>query len=318
MDRELTSSQQAERNAVSGRCVRRLKKTSRLKTETDLVLKFWGVRGSTPTPHAENLGFGGNTPCIEIRSGNDIVVIDAGTGLRMLGRALMEEFAPNPVSLHLLLSHFHWDHIQGLPFFNPAYNPVNDLRIYSGATNGNLQQILEGHMVAPYFPVAFRELAAARGFYDIGHKEPARIGSLTIHSFPLNHPQGAAGYRIESPQGVVVYASDLEHGNAKLDATLRDFATGADVLIFDAMYTPEEYDSHKGWGHSTWLEGTRVARDARVNQLVLFHHEPWHTDVICEQIVENACEQFANTTGATEGSSIRLAGAAVPSIVSGA
>jgi len=172
-------------------------------------------------------------------------------------------------------------------------------------------------MLPPYFPVDLGELAAARNFNDIG-KDPLKIGSLTIHTFPMNHPQGASGYRIESPQGVVVYASDLEHGNSKLDSTLRDYATGADVLIFDAMYTPEEYEKHKGWGHSTWLEGTRVAQDAGAGQLVLFHHEPWHTDRMSEQIVEDACEHFENTTGATEGQSIRLASTSVPSIASGA
>jgi len=293
-----------------------LKKTSRLKTGNDLIVKFWGVRGSTPTPQVENLGFGGNTPCIEIRYGNDIVVVDAGTGVRTLGRSLSEEFAREPISLHLLLSHFHWDHIQGLPFFNPAYNPGNDLRIYSGVTTGNLREVLEGHMVPPYFPVSFDVLAAVRAVQDIG-KDPMKIGAMSIHSFPMNHPQGASGYRIESPQGVVVYASDLEHGNPKLDSTLRDYAAGADLLIFDAMYTPEEYESHKGWGHSTWLEATHVARDAGVEQLVLFHHEPWHSDRICEQIVENACERFENTIGAAEGLSVRLARAPIPSIASG-
>jgi len=169
-----------------------------------------------------------------MRSGSDVIILDAGTGLRVLGRSLLQEFASDPIRLHLFLTHFHWDHIQGLPFFAPAYSRDNMVRFYSGATDGNLREILGGHMTAPYFPVQFQELLAIRSCRDIRH-ESVKIGSITVHPFPMNHPQGASGYRIETESGVVVYASDLEHGDPKLDGTLRDFASGADVLISDAM-----------------------------------------------------------------------------------
>ena len=290
-----------------------------MKSEDELLLKFWGVRGSTPTPQAENLEFGGNTPCVEVRSGSDVLILDAGTGLRMLGRALTEENPEKPIVLNVFLTHFHWDHIQGLPFFSPAYGDANALTYYSGTAGKNLRTILDGHMAAPYFPVQFQELVACRSFRAVGN-EPVKIGSMSVTAFPLNHPQGAAGYRIESPQGVIVYATDLEHGDTKLDSVLRDHATGADVLIFDSQYTPEEYEQHRGWGHSTWLEGTRVARDAGVGQLILFHHDPWHTDVTCRSIVTQATRHFENTSGAIERSVIRLTKSvsARPSIISGA
>jgi phosphoribosyl 1,2-cyclic phosphodiesterase len=273
--------------------------------DDELVLKFWGVRGSTPTPQVENLGFGGNTPCVEVQSGSDMLILDGGSGLRMLGQSLVANSDGRAFDLHVFLTHFHWDHIQGLPFFAPAYDGRNFLTYYSGVTDGNLRDILEGHMAAPYFPVQFQELVACRSFEDVKDR-PAKIGPVTVHSFPLNHPQRAAGFRIESPHGVIVYATDLEHGDPKLDSVLRDYSTGASVLIFDAQYTPEEYAMHRGWGHSTWLEATRVARDAGVGQLILFHHDPCHSDSVCERIVSDAAREFENTVGAMEGSVVRL------------
>jgi phosphoribosyl 1,2-cyclic phosphodiesterase len=234
-----------------------------------------------------------------------MLILDAGTGLRMLGQSVVAEHTDRPFDFHVFLTHFHWDHIQGLPFFGPAYDRRNVLTYYSGVTDGNLREILEGHMTAPYFPVQLQELVACRSFEDVKDRS-TKIGAATVHSFPLNHPQGAAGFRIESPHGVIVYATDLEHGHPKLDSVLRDYSAAADVLIFDAQYTPEEYESHKGWGHSTWLEATRVAREARVGQLILFHHDPSHSDVVCDGIVADAALEFENTVGAMEGSVVRL------------
>src|SRR5215213_4848887 len=174
-----------------------------MRSEEETVLKFWGVRGSTPTPQNENLRFGGNTPCIEVRCGSDRLILDAGTGLRMLGRALTDENAGTPLKLNVFLTHFHWDHIQGMPFFGPAYDGNNILSYYSGVTDGNLREILDGHMAPPYFPVQFQELVACRSFYSLKH-ESVKIGAATISAFPLNHPQGASGFRIDTPQGAIV------------------------------------------------------------------------------------------------------------------
>jgi phosphoribosyl 1,2-cyclic phosphodiesterase len=265
-----------------------------------MQVKFWGVRGSTPTPEAANLGHGGNTSCVEIRSGSGVLaVIDGGTGIRNLGQELMREKAERNPAIHLFLTHFHWDHIQGIPFFLPLYQADRDLTFYAAAALGPLQDRLQGQMSKPYFPVSL-EVAAPRSFVEI-ESESLTLGDLTVRPFPMNHPQGAHGYRMESGGRTVVYASDLEHGNEKMDRVVRDFSAGADILIYDSQYTPEEYEQHRGWGHSTWLEGVRVARDAGVRQLILFHHDPWHDDGFLEEMGRRAQALFGSTAVAFEG-----------------
>ena len=265
-----------------------------------LQVKFWGVRGSIPTPTAENLGYGGNTTCVEIRTSAGIFVIDAGTGIRNLGLKLQRESAGSPCSVAMLLTHFHWDHIQGLPFFTPLYSPSNEVTFHSCRAPEQIQELLEGQMSKPYSPVKFELLGAKRRCVDTS-SEAFRHNGLTIRPFPMNHPQGACGYRIEQDGAVIVHASDLEHGDPKMDRILRDHAENADMLIIDAQYTPEEYESKRGWGHSTWLEATRVARDAEVKQLVLFHHDPAHDDRAIDEIVASARRHFENTVAAREG-----------------
>jgi phosphoribosyl 1,2-cyclic phosphodiesterase len=268
-----------------------------------LQLKFWGVRGSIPTPQPENLGFGGNTTCIEVRLPNDeVIVIDGGTGLRYLGMSLMKEFANQKLSLRVLMTHFHWDHIQGIPFFAPLYLPDNQISFYSDRPAERIQDILEGQMSSPYFPVRFEHMAAKRRFFQIDPE--LRVGDLTIRTFPMNHPQGASGYRLERNGAVIVHASDLEHGDKKYERILLDHAQNADVLIYDAQYTPEEYESKQGWGHSTWMEAVRTAKEANVKQLILFHHDPGHEDRFMEQIVQDARKHFENTEAAAQGRQI--------------
>jgi phosphoribosyl 1,2-cyclic phosphodiesterase len=271
-----------------------------------LQIKFWGVRGSTPTPIQANLGYGGNTSCIEVRlPSNELIVVDGGLGVRNLGLSLLHEFPSQDMALKVFLTHFHWDHIQGLPFFSPLYNPANSIVFHSFPPKEQIREILTGQMTTPYFPVNFALLGAARDFVQITG-EPVQYGNFSVRAFPLNHPQGACGYRIESEGAVVVVASDLEHGDPKLDETVRQYAEGADVLIYDAQYTPDEYALHKGWGHSTYVEGARIANEAGVDQLVLFHHDPSHTDAILDGIVEEARSEFRNTCAAREGWSIYL------------
>ncbi|HEV8131467.1 MAG TPA: MBL fold metallo-hydrolase [Acidobacteriota bacterium] len=278
-----------------------------------LRLKFWGVRGSTPTPQIENLSYGGNTACLEVRlPTNEIFIFDGGTGVRNLGISLVEEFKERKLSATFLLTHYHWDHIQGIPFFAPLYAGANEFTFYSfrRARPGRkgdaepyydtVREMLEGQMKNPYFPINFAFLPSKRDFREI-HRDPIKFGNLNVHPFPLNHPQGALGYRIESEGAVIVYASDLEHGHRELDSTLREFAQNADILIYDSQYTPEEYEQRKGWGHSTWLEATKVANDSRVKQLILFHHDPSHTDQMFFEVVQQARMHFENTLGAKEG-----------------
>jgi len=270
--------------------------------QTRVRLRFWGVRGSTPTPQVENLTFGGNTSCVEIRTAaNESIILDAGSGIRKLGQCLMKEAAGKPLDIKLFLTHFHWDHIQGLPFFAPIYGPPNRVSFYTGVPGRPLQEVLEGQMAKPYFPVDFDQVAAKREFNVIEPGGSVETGGMKVIPFPLNHPQNATGYRVEVDGAVIVYATDYEHGNAKLDDTLRRYADGADILICDAQYAPSEYETHKGWGHSTWLNGVHVARDCRVRQLFLFHHDPTHDDQHMMRITEDSRMQFENTTAAWEG-----------------
>jgi phosphoribosyl 1,2-cyclic phosphodiesterase len=265
-----------------------------------MQVRYWGVRGSIPTPQPENLGFGGNTTCIEVRPRDgQILIIDGGTGLRYLGMALMREFAGQKLSLKFLMTHFHWDHIQGIPFFAPLYNPANEVTFYSDRPSSELRDILEGQMSNPYFPVRFENLAAHRSFEQITSE--ARFGDVTVHPFQMNHPQGACGYRLESSGAVLCHASDLEHGSEKYDPILRDHARGADLLTYDSQYTPEEYEFKRGWGHSTWQEGVRLVKAEGVKRLVLFHHDPGHDDTFMTQLEAEARGHFANTEAAREG-----------------
>lgn len=280
--------------------------TSLASDAARLRVKFWGVRGSTPTPQIDNLGYGGNTPCLEVRlPGGEVFVFDAGTGARNLGAALMEEKHGEDMSVTIFLTHFHWDHIQGIPFFAPLYEPNNRLQFISHCSTGPLQEILGGQMAKPYFPVNFESATRRRDFVQLDGKA-WRQGALLVQPFPLTHPQGAAGYRIEANGAVVVYATDHEHGVPEVDTGLRDIAQGADLLIYDSQYTPAEYEKHRGWGHSTWKEGVAVAQDARVKQLVLFHHDPSHNDDTMSHITDEARQFFDATSAAREGLTIAL------------
>ena len=267
-----------------------------------MQVQFWGVRGSTPTPQAENLRFGGNTPCMEIRTPTgERLIFDAGSGIRGLGRLLMQEAAGQPVHANVFLTHFHWDHIQGLPFFAPLYGKKNSVTFHSGRGGTALRETLEGQMVQPYFPVDFSQVDAQRSFFEMESDTVLEIGGASIRPFPLNHPQGASGYRVECGGAVVVYATDYEHGHPKLDAVLLAHAQDADILVCDSQYTPKEYEAHRGWGHSTWLNATKVAAAAGAKQLVLFHHDPDHDDHTMARIQTEARVEFKNTAAAWEG-----------------
>jgi phosphoribosyl 1,2-cyclic phosphodiesterase len=275
--------------------------------DAQVRLTFWGVRGSTPTPQIENLSFGGNTPCVEIRTAdNECVIFDAGSGIRGLGQTLLSEASGGSVDTRVFLTHFHWDHIQGIPFFAPLYGPKNHVSFYTGVSGRPLQEILEGQMTQPYFPIVMNQVAARRDFNEIEKGGSVKVGNLTVRPFPLNHPQGATGYRIEAEGAVIVYATDYEHGHKELDSVLREYAQGADILICDAQYTPAEYESHRGWGHSTWANAILVAKDAGADRLFLFHHDPAHDDNTMMHIAHTARLQFENTTAASEGFNVVL------------
>ena len=271
------------------------------------TLRFWGVRGSIPTPKRENLGYGGNTSCLEIRSADhEIAIFDAGTGIRSLGEALLRQPSKRGLKLHIFLTHYHWDHIQGLPLFAPLHQAENEITFYASERLGPLQQHLRGQMNAPYFPVRFDEIPASTHFVEMDTKS-ILVGDLRVSGFPMNHPQGAGGFRIESPAGVVVYASDLEPGHVELDRVVREAAAGADTLVYDTQFTPEEFLTHRGWGHSHWREAAAVARDAQVKELILFHHDPSHNDEMVTQMQDQTRALFEHTTSAREGMVIEYA-----------
>jgi phosphoribosyl 1,2-cyclic phosphodiesterase len=250
------------------------------------------------------LRYGGNTSCVEVRINGHIYIFDCGTGFRVLGKQLLKEYGKNPIHAHIFLSHFHWDHIQGIPFFRPLFQDHAELHFFTSTTLGPLRERLEGQMTRPYFPVSLERLRAPRTFCEA--QGSVRRGRVDIQLFPLNPPNGATGYRIHTPAGTIVYATDAEHGNPELDRVLRKYSEGADVLIYDAQYTPEEYEHFRGWGHSTWLEAARAARDAKVGKLILFHHDPARTDAQNLKLQDDARRAFENTDMAEEGRVIRL------------
>lgn len=269
-------------------------------------IKFWGVRGSIASPGPETAAVGGNTSCVEVRCGSTRLVLDAGTGARRLGDALLGE---GPLDATILLSHLHWDHIQGLPFFVPAYLPSTRLQII-GAANGvmSLREALAHQMTAPVFPVRLDELGAQIALREVRSGDTFDVGSARVRVAKLNHPGGVHAYRIEHEGQSVVYATDTEH-YACVDPALRALAEGADVLIYDAQYTPEEYRgdlgrSRVGWGHSTYVAGAELARAAGVGQLVLFHHDPQRNDAGVADVERRARELFASSIAAREGMEI--------------
>jgi len=270
------------------------------------VVRFWGVRGSTPTPSRENLGVGGNTSCIQLDTAEpQAIIFDAGTGIRLLGEQLVQQAGGRPLEIHLLFTHFHWDHVLGLPFFLPLYDSRNSLTIYSSPYAAPLCSSIAGVMKYPYFPVEFDSLPARIRLVDVT-SSGVRVGQVEVEAFPVSHPQGACGYRIRVSGSALIYTPDREPGDATLDRTVREYARGASLLIHDAQHTPEEYAIYRGRGHSSWSEAASVACDAGVKRLVLFHHDPLHTDEVIARITGEAQRMFPNTEAAREGTSIEF------------
>ncbi|HIK14545.1 MAG TPA: MBL fold metallo-hydrolase [Leptolyngbyaceae cyanobacterium M33_DOE_097] len=270
----------------------------------DFVVQFWGVRGSIPAPGAETVRYGGNTSCVEMRVGGKRLIFDGGTGLRVLGKALLKHM---PVEAYMFFTHSHWDHIQGFPFFVPAFVKGNCFHIYGAiAPNGaTMKQRLHDQMLHPNFPVPMQVMQSDLKFHDLLPGEVMDLDGITIETGPLNHPNTAMGYRITWQGRTAVYATDTEHFPDRLDENLLYLARDADVLIYDACYTDEEYHDPKspkiGWGHSTWQEAVKIAKAANVKKAVIFHHDPNHSDDFLDDVEAQVQSVFPNSILAREG-----------------
>ena len=263
-------------------------------------LKVWGVRGSTPTPEKENVGVGGNTSCLEIIcEGQTPIIFDAGSGIRMLTLKGLEA-GRSFNGARIFFTHFHWDHIQGLPFMPPIFDRDCELSFYSRLPAENLADALEGQTAQPYFPVGWPEVESKRHYHEIAEDGLALAG-LRITPFPLNHPGGCHGYRIERGGVKLVYACDHEHGVESFDKSLSENACDADLLIYDAQYTDEEYASRIGWGHGTWNQAVRFAGEHNIGRLLLSHHDPLHSDDFLSEVERQAQKEFPHTSLAKEG-----------------
>ncbi len=270
-------------------------------------IRFWGVRGSVPTPQPENLRYGGNTSCVEVRAGEQIFIFDCGTGFRCLGQQLSHEFNSRPVAAHIFVSHFHWDHIQGIPFFGPLYDRTeNRFLFHASKRTRSLKRVMEEQMASPYFPVNTNEMKAQRDFYDLEEGQ-IELDDVAVQAAWLNHPQGCMGYRLETKDGVFVYATDNEPGDAVFDKNVRRLAAGADVLVYDSQYLPEEYAARKrGWGHSHWREAINIVMESGAKELILYHHDPDHDDRCIDNVVKEARNHYPRVRAAAEGMEIQI------------
>ena len=260
------------------------------------LVRFWGTRGSIPTPGRTTHKYGGNTSCVEISIDDTLFILDGGTGLRELGVDLLQR-PQRPIVAHFLFSHMHWDHIQGFPFFTPAYVPQNSFFIYGTSTGDRrFHKLLSGQMRSDYFPVDFSELNSHIVAVDLGKGE-LDIGGVRVRCFEQNHPGGSYAYSLEKNGYKVVYATDNEIDRTLPDAAeveldldsprqiprdMVEFCANADLLIADGQYTDEEYAQRVGWGHPRATTVADLAMQAGVKQLAVYHHDPMQSDTDVE------------------------------------
>jgi phosphoribosyl 1,2-cyclic phosphodiesterase len=265
-------------------------------------IRFWGVRGSIACPGPGTVRYGGNTSCVEIRCGERIIIMDGGTGLRELGDELLR--TGGRIEADLFYTHTHFDHICGLPFFAPCYVSGNLFRVWAGhlLPDNCIENVLCGMMMAPLFPVPVELVNPQLEFKDFHQGATLRPHpGITLRTGPLNHPNGATGYRVEYGGKSVAYITDTEHKPGELDPNVLALVDRADVMIYDCTYTDEEYPKHVAWGHSTWQQGIRLADAANVTSLVIFHHDPAHDDVFMDHVGAEAAERRPGTVVAREG-----------------
>ena len=269
-----------------------------------MLVRFWGVRGSIPAPGPATARYGGNTPCVELRAGGEVIIVDAGTGIRGLGLSLLRESTGAPIRANVFIGHTHWDHIQGFPFFSPLFLPSAKIKVHGvHGTTKSFLDIISGQMSSTYFPVQLKDLAAAPEFVEIG--APVMVGPVKVSFHYLNHPGITVGYRFEHDGKTVTYISDHEpyarlnakgEFSDKEDAAVARFIEGSDLLICEAQYTADEYKVKRGWGHSTFEDVLDLAVKSGVRGLALFHHDPTHDDDAMDAL-EAECVRLAQACG---------------------
>ena len=274
-----------------------------------MYIRFWGVRGTIPTPGRETIEVGGNTSCIEVRTSDDqLIILDAGTGILPLGRHLLKE-NPGRIIGNILISHTHWDHIQGFPFFSPIWGRTNRFVLVGRKRVGQrLEEIVSGQFMEPYLPFAYKSLPADLLVKEVDDDETLIIGDKTrVRVANMNHPGGCLGFRIENGDSVFAYCSDVGHEDEGFDPSVLKLAEGADLLVHDSHFaTLDERNMRREWGHSTWLEAAQVALETHVKNLALFHFSPDMNDLAVEKIAQKARNIFPRTLIAREGLELHL------------
>ena len=276
-------------------------------SKSPMRVRFWGVRGSIACPGPSTIRYGGNTPCIEVRCGEHVLVFDAGTGLRPLGLELVKD--KNIRQVDIFITHCHLDHVVGLPFFAPLFRKGYRVRVWAGnlLPANSIERVMRGLMSSPLFPIQIEIFKAAIEFHDFRSGDVLRPHeNVVLRTAPLDHPDGSNGYRLEYGGRTFALVSDTEGFPGKCDNDLLSLADHADLAVYDATYTEDEIVSRIGWGHSTWLRGIRLAEKANVKHLCLFHHDPSHDDDFMDTLAAEANDVRAGTVTAREGQIIDL------------
>jgi phosphoribosyl 1,2-cyclic phosphodiesterase len=277
-----------------------------MPVEFDFSVRFWGVRGSIATSDPSTARYGGNTSSLEVRCGDRVVLFDGGTGIRYLGNQLMKQ--GGAIDVDLFLTHTHFDHVAGIPFFTPFFIPKNVFRIWAGhlLPEMTIKKALQELMMAPLFPVPPEIFQSNVEYIDFNCGETIDIGDgIVLRTAPLNHPNRATGYRVDFDGRSICYITDTEHVAGELDQNVLALIEDADIVIYDSMFTEEEYQGRVGWGHSTWEAGAELCDAGNVKTFVIFHHDPDHSDEFMDGIAKAASERRPGTIVAREGMLLR-------------